>query len=71
VKPALFSAKSEGASPTCIGAGLIYTDIAMMAGVSTGCEEYGQRFKRAARMGSDGGIYVLDEPTSGLHLAAR
>ena len=33
VKPALFSANSEGACPTCNGAGVIYTDLAMMAGV--------------------------------------
>ncbi|MGO4775903.1 excinuclease ABC subunit UvrA, partial [Lysobacter sp. 2RAB21] len=32
VKPALFSANSEGACPTCNGAGVIYTDLAMMAG---------------------------------------
>src|SRR6202043_1191750 len=35
VKPALFSANSEGACPTCNGAGVIYTDLAMMAGVAT------------------------------------
>src|ERR1035437_1519907 len=39
VKPALFSANSEGACPTCNGAGVIYTDLAMMAGVATICEE--------------------------------
>ena len=39
VKPALFSANSEGACPTCNGAGVIYTDLAMMAGVATTCEE--------------------------------
>jgi len=38
VKPALFSANSEGACPTCNGAGVIYTDLAMMAGVATVCE---------------------------------
>ncbi|HEY2765793.1 MAG TPA: excinuclease ABC subunit UvrA, partial [Pseudonocardiaceae bacterium] len=38
VKPALFSANSEGACPTCNGAGVIYTDLAMMAGVATTCE---------------------------------
>ncbi|HEY3633194.1 MAG TPA: excinuclease ABC subunit UvrA, partial [Jatrophihabitantaceae bacterium] len=141
VKPALFSANSEGACPTCNGAGVIYTDLAMMAGVATTCEDcdgkrfdasvleyrlggrdisevlampvteaeefFGdggaktpaahavlarladvglgyvslgqplttlsggerQRLKLAARMGSDGAVYVLDEPTSGLHLA--
>ena len=41
VKPALFSANSEGACPTCNGAGVIYTDLAMMAGVATTCEECG------------------------------
>ncbi len=41
VKPALFSANSEGACPTCNGAGVIYTDLAMMAGVATVCDECG------------------------------
>ncbi|MDQ3696334.1 MAG: ATP-binding cassette domain-containing protein, partial [Chloroflexota bacterium] len=41
VKPALFSANSEGACPACNGAGVIYTDLAMMAGVATVCEECG------------------------------
>ncbi|MFJ9619000.1 ATP-binding cassette domain-containing protein [Streptomyces noursei] len=45
VKPALFSANSEGACPTCNGAGVIYTDLAMMAGVSSTCEDCeGKRF---------------------------
>ena len=45
VKPALFSANSEGACPNCNGAGVIYTDLAMMAGVSTTCEVCeGKRF---------------------------
>ncbi|MGJ7605639.1 ATP-binding cassette domain-containing protein [Variovorax sp. LT1R20] len=45
VKPALFSANSEGACPACNGAGVIYTDLAMMAGVATACEECeGKRF---------------------------
>jgi len=45
VKPALFSANSEGACPACNGAGVIYTDLAMMAGVATVCEECeGKRF---------------------------
>ncbi|WP_428951733.1 ATP-binding cassette domain-containing protein [Streptomyces sp. cg35] len=45
VKPALFSANSEGACPTCKGVGVVYTDLAMMAGVSTTCEECdGKRF---------------------------
>ncbi|GGO42253.1 ABC transporter [Streptomyces daqingensis] len=46
VKPGLFSANSEGACPTCNGAGVIYTDLAMMAGVATTCEECeGKRFE--------------------------
>ena len=46
VKPALFSANSEGACQTCNGAGVIYTDLAMMAGVTTVCEECeGRRFQ--------------------------
>jgi excinuclease UvrABC ATPase subunit len=45
VKPALFSANSEGACPRCNGAGVIYTDLAMMAGVASTCEECeGKRF---------------------------
>ena len=48
VKPALFSANSEGACPTCNGAGVIYTDLAMMAGVATMCEDCeGKRFQAA------------------------
>ncbi|MFI6796763.1 ATP-binding cassette domain-containing protein [Streptosporangium canum] len=43
VKPALFSANSAGACPNCNGAGVIYTDLAMMAGVATVCEECGGR----------------------------
>jgi excinuclease UvrABC ATPase subunit len=46
VKPALFSANSEGACPSCNGAGVIYTDLAMMAGVASICEECeGKRFQ--------------------------
>ena len=41
VKPALFSANSEGACPNCNGNGVIYTDLGMMAGVATTCEECG------------------------------
>ncbi|MBT2541599.1 excinuclease ABC subunit UvrA [Streptomyces sp. ISL-44] len=45
VKPALFSANSEGACPTCNGAGVIYTDLAIMQGVATTCEDCeGKRF---------------------------
>jgi excinuclease UvrABC ATPase subunit len=46
VKPALFSSNSEGACPNCNGNGVIYTDLAMMAGVATGCEVCdGKRFQ--------------------------
>ncbi|MEV0373246.1 excinuclease ABC subunit UvrA [Streptomyces sp. NPDC050636] len=46
VKPALFSANSEGACPTCNGAGVIFTDLGMMAGVSGPCEDCeGKRFQ--------------------------
>jgi excinuclease UvrABC ATPase subunit len=46
VKPALFSANSEGACPNCNGAGVIYTDLAMMAGVTSICEECeGKRYE--------------------------
>jgi excinuclease UvrABC ATPase subunit len=45
VKAALFSANSEGACPNCKGIGLVYTDLAMMAGVATVCEQCeGKRF---------------------------
>lgn len=60
VKPALFSANSEGACPTCNGAGVIYTDLAMMAGVSTTCEDCeGRRFQAS----------VLDYRLGGLNIA--
>jgi excinuclease UvrABC ATPase subunit len=46
VKPGLFSANSEGACPTCNGVGVVYTDLAMMAGVATTCEQCeGRRFE--------------------------
>ncbi len=41
VKPALFSANSDGACPNCNGAGVIYTDLGIMAGVASTCEECG------------------------------
>jgi excinuclease UvrABC ATPase subunit len=48
VKPALFSANSAGACPTCNGVGVIYTDLGMIAGVATTCEECeGRRFQAA------------------------
>ncbi len=46
VKPALFSSNSEGACPTCNGAGVIYTDLGVMATVESTCEECeGKRFQ--------------------------
>ena len=46
VKPALFSANSEGACPTCNGAGVIYTELGFMETVSTPCEVCeGKRFQ--------------------------
>src|SRR4051812_2182504 len=48
VKPALFSANSEGACPTCNGAGVIFTDLGVMATVESTCEECeGRRFQTA------------------------
>ncbi|GAA2848617.1 excinuclease ABC subunit UvrA [Nonomuraea rubra] len=48
VKPALFSANSEGACPACNGAGVVYTDLGIMASVSSTCEECeGRRFQAA------------------------
>ncbi|MCX8558318.1 excinuclease ABC subunit UvrA [Mycolicibacterium mucogenicum] len=45
VKPALFSSNSEGACPACNGAGVIYTDLGVMATVESRCEECeGRRF---------------------------
>ncbi|NJP28665.1 excinuclease ABC subunit UvrA [Microbispora sp. SCL1-1] len=68
VKPALFSANSEGACPTCNGAGVIYTDLAMMAGVSTTCEECeGKRFQAAVlehKLGGHDISEVLAMPVS-------
>jgi excinuclease UvrABC ATPase subunit len=64
VKPALFSANSEGACPTCNGAGVIYTDLAMMAGVTTVCEDCeGKRFQASVleyRLGKLNIAEVLD-----------
>jgi excinuclease UvrABC ATPase subunit len=66
VKPALFSANSEGACPTCNGAGVIYTDLAMMAGVTTVCEDCaGRRFQASVldyRLGGKNIAEVLDLP---------
>jgi excinuclease UvrABC ATPase subunit len=64
VKPALFSANSEGACQTCNGAGVIYTDLGMMAGVTTVCEEcQGRRFQASVlnyKLGGRNIAEVLD-----------
>ncbi|MBX3200566.1 MAG: excinuclease ABC subunit UvrA [Labilithrix sp.] len=61
VKPALFSANSEGACPTCNGAGVIYTDLAMMAGVTTVCEDCeGRRFQAAVLNYRLGGLDIAE-----------
>jgi excinuclease UvrABC ATPase subunit len=64
VKPALFSANSEGACPACNGAGVIYTDLGMMTGVTTICEECeGRRFQASVlkyRLGKLNIAEVLD-----------
>ena len=61
VKAAMFSANSEGACPTCNGAGVIFTDLAMMAGVSTVCEECeGRRFQAAVLEYRLGGLNIAE-----------
>lgn len=66
VKPALFSANSEGACPVCKGAGVIYTDLVMMAGVATPCDECeGKRYSSEVLQYTLGGkniAEVLDLP---------
>jgi excinuclease UvrABC ATPase subunit len=66
VKPALFSANSEGACPACNGAGVIYTDLAMMGDVSTPCAECeGKRFQASVleyRLGTLNIADVFDLP---------
>ena len=69
VKAALFSANSEGACPTCNGAGVIYTDLAMVAGVTTICEDCeGRRFQASVleyRLAGRNIAEVLDLPVDG------
>ncbi|MFF3307592.1 ATP-binding cassette domain-containing protein [Streptomyces sp. NPDC002952] len=71
VKPALFSANSEGACPTCNGAGVIYTDLAMMAGIATTCEECeGKRFQASVleyHLGGRNIAEVLAMPVTEAH----
>ena len=61
VKAALFSANSEGACPTCNGAGVVYTDLGVMATVATTCEECeGRRFQAAVLEYRFGGLNIAD-----------
>ncbi|MCY1017716.1 excinuclease ABC subunit UvrA [Pyxidicoccus sp. MSG2] len=61
VKPALFSANSEGACPTCNGAGVIYTDLGMMAGVTSVCEDCeGRRFQASVLGYRLGGLNIAE-----------
>ena len=61
VKPALFSANSEGACPNCNGTGVIYTDLAMMAGVATTCEACeGKRFEASVLKYTFGGKDITE-----------
>jgi len=61
VKPALFSANSEGACPNCNGAGVIYTDLGVMAGVAIPCEVCeGRRFEASVLEYTWGGRSIAD-----------
>lgn len=61
VKPALFSANSEGACPTCNGAGSIYTELGVMASVESTCEEcQGKRFQASVLQYSLGGQNIAE-----------
>jgi excinuclease UvrABC ATPase subunit len=61
VKPALFSANSEGACPNCNGAGVIYTDLGIMATVESMCEECeGKRFQASVLEYALGGRNIAD-----------
>ncbi len=68
VKPALFSPNSEGACPTCNGAGVIYTELGFMETVATVCEECeGKRFQAAVleyRLGGRDIAEVLAMPVT-------
>src|ERR671918_707814 len=72
VKPALFSANSEGACPACNGAGVIYTDLAMMAGVATTCEECGgKRFQAEVLEYKLGGRDISEVLAMSVHEARK
>jgi excinuclease UvrABC ATPase subunit len=71
VKPALFSANSEGACPTCNGNGIIYTELSFMETVATICEDCGgKRFQASVLELRFGGLNiaeVLDLPVAEAH----
>src|SRR5690606_5357796 len=72
VKPALFSANSEGACPACNGAGVVYTDLGLMADVATICEECeGRRFQAAVLEYRLGGLNIADVLDLSVDDAAR
>ena len=61
VKPALFSANSEGACAACSGAGVVYTDLGIMASIPTTCEECdGKRFQASVLEYQFGGRNISD-----------
>ncbi|MCH1866903.1 excinuclease ABC subunit UvrA [Nocardioides sp. CFH 31398] len=61
VKPGLFSANSDGACPACNGAGVVYTDLGVMAGVATPCEECeGRRFTAEVLTYTFGGANISE-----------
>jgi excinuclease UvrABC ATPase subunit len=61
VKPALFSSNSEGACPTCNGAGVIYTELGVMATVESPCEECeGKRFQASVLEYTLGGRNIAE-----------
>ncbi|MEE6272265.1 excinuclease ABC subunit UvrA [Georgenia sp. MJ206] len=61
VKPALFSANSEGACPTCNGAGVVYTELGVMETVATTCEECeGRRYQAAVLEYTLGGRNIAE-----------
>ncbi|MET0384638.1 MAG: excinuclease ABC subunit UvrA [Polyangiales bacterium] len=72
VKPALFSANSEGACPTCNGAGVIYTDLGMMAGVTTVCEDCeGRRYQASVLEYKLGGLNIAEVLDQSVDEAAK
>ncbi|MFK0006314.1 ATP-binding cassette domain-containing protein [Paenarthrobacter sp. NPDC090520] len=72
VKPALFSSNSEGACPTCNGAGVIYTDLGVMATVESTCEECeGKRFQASVLEYKLGGRNIAEVLAMSVNEAER